>query len=117
MSLQSRLADSVMNSGFKELITITPKDGVKKQIYAVVDRDGFNPQQDSAGEGGKSRVKIGVNMLRLRIYNDAIKGVSVIDENYTMTELPLRIGGAAVQMRVKKIVDQDTGMWHLQVEK
>ena len=113
MSIETMLASSIMESGFSEWIDITPHGGTKIRIKAVVDRSKPNPHPTST----RKQASIGINGVKLTIYNHTTKGVTSIKENFTLVTLPLRVGDTPAQMSVKKILDHDSGVWVLEAEK
>lgn len=114
MTLRSKLStDSgsvFLNSDhFAESITYTPHNELSKTIKAVIDRSPVRPVE----RGGRPSP---VNIVEIWIANHATDGVTSVKERFDKVSLPLREGGAAVDLRITKVIEQDAGLWRLEAQ-
>lgn len=114
MTLRSKLSTDAgavfLNSDhFAESITYTPHNGLSKSIKAVIDRSPVRPVE----RGGKP---LPGNIVEIWIANHATDGVASVKERFDKVSLPIREGGAAVDLRITKIIEQDAGLWRLEAQ-
>lgn len=112
MTLRSKLSTDAgavfLNSDhFAASITYTPHNELSKTIKAVIDRSPVR----SVEHGGKP---LPGNIVEIWIANHATDGVTSVKERHDKVSLPLREGGAAVELVVTKIIEQDAGLWRLE---
>lgn len=109
----SQFADDFGEAGFDDLanmygetVSFTPRLGTARSILAIVHRRMPQPFPGSGAMG---------NVIDVWIKNHATEGATSIDIGGAKIELPPRIGDAAEPYRISEIVEQDHGMWHIQL--
>lgn len=88
-------------------ITITPVGGIAKTIKALVAKPALEP-------GGDNNRTLN-NQMEIHIANDATEGVTSIDKKNDKIDLT-DLQGISRTVRVSKIIEVDSGMWHLLVK-
>lgn len=101
------------NSEFEENITYTRKNPITgateiMTIKAVVERSIIKP----AEHAGR---RFPQNIYEVWIANDETTGVTIIKAGQDIIELTT-ISGTTIEMRITKIIDQDSGMWYLEAQ-
>ena len=95
---------------FAETVTYT-KDGVPKQIQAVVVR---KPQQPAS----EDNARIGVNDFEIYISNDPTYGIDTIRRGKDKVTLSVYEGSSQVcDCLVVEVLEADLGLWHLVIRK
>lgn len=91
-----------------EVITYSPKTGSERQVRAVVNRLDVEPASGDARQVGRLRAII-------EIPRGTTYGVEAVVPGDRVT-LAMRLGGAELVARVRRIITQDEGTFALEVE-
>ena len=115
MSLKDHLDDDAVNvflntDEFAEDITYTPSGGPAKSIKAIIDREQLEPSEESRG-------RVTARSANIEIANNSTYGVDTVNKGADTVSFPVNVGEGAVSWLVVKIIDQDPGMWLLEVRR
>ncbi|MEI8350091.1 MAG: hypothetical protein WCI77_08045 [Candidatus Omnitrophota bacterium] len=95
---------------FAESITFTPYGGTAKSIKAIVQRSRLDPASEDTGRSL-------LNQAEIFIANDSVEGVTSINKGQDKVSLPATIGGSSSNWLVVDIIDHDSAIWHLLIQK
>ena len=109
LSLADDMTDIFLEAGFEENIAYTPSGGVATTIEAIVDRGGSRQT--------KVRTRPGAEMdnrsFAIEIWI-AVNDIASVTLDEDKVELAARIGDTAtLKYRVRGVIDNDLGAWHL----
>jgi hypothetical protein len=94
---------------FGELVTYVFKNGDPDRVVpAVVNRQDIEPAQTNVPQVGRRRAVVAIPFHDVDGVQTYVQGDRI--------ELALRLGEAAVQARIRRVVSQDEGMWEFEVE-
>lgn len=115
MTLKSQLAEDAKNAflnsdEFAENITYTPRDAAARAVKAVVVRS-------PAEADPESNVRVLRNQCEVYVANDSSEGVTSVTEGYDKVSFAEHVGGSVRDWAVVRVIDNDSGMWHLLVQK